>query len=137
MKYSFLAEESAILVYAALLGLEMGLVYDLFRVIRRVWTCHTVISAWMDMTFWGFVAYRTFFIMHTYSNGELRWFAVLGAVTIFYVYQRILSRAVVWLGFGVCSCLKKGMTKGKKALTGIWQMIMMKKRVSKSKEKKG
>lgn len=137
MKYSFLAEESAILVYAALLGLELGLVYDLFRIIRRVWTCHTAVLAVMDMMFWGFAAYRTFFIMHTYSNGELRWFAILGTVVVCYIYQHLVSHFVVWIGFHVGFCLKKGIGKGKKALTGILQMIMMKKRVSKSKEKKG
>ena len=55
--FSFLAEESAILIYAGVLGLEMGLVYDLFRIFRRVWRCNFALTAAMDFLFWSFVKY--------------------------------------------------------------------------------
>ena len=63
------------MIHAGVLGLQMGLMYDLFRVFRRSFRCNLVMIAIMDLLYWGFVGYRTFFVMHTYSNGELRWFA--------------------------------------------------------------
>ncbi len=133
---SFLAEESAILSYAAMLGLEIGLVYDLFRIFRRVWNCHILASVIMDMSFWCFVAYRTFFIMHTYSNGELRWFAVFSAIVVLGLYMNILSRFIVWVGVITLSTWKNGCMRIKKALTGIWKMTIIKLRRKKKREGK-
>lgn len=120
--FSFLAEESAILVYAAMLGLEMGMVYDFFRVFRRSFCCKFIITAVMDMMYWGYVGYRAFFIMHTYSNGELRWFAILGAITILALYMKLCSRCIVKIGTWLLLKIKSIARQGKKLLTSILKM---------------
>lgn len=124
--FSFLAEESAILVYAGVLGLEMGLVYDSFRILRRVWRCNFAVTAAMDFLFWCFVAYRTFSIMHTYSNGTLRWFAVFGAVVILCIYMKLFSKYFVGVSTFVLLRVRNVFIKGKKFLTNILKVAIIK-----------
>lgn len=121
-----MAEESAILLYAGVLGLELGLVYDFFRIIRRVWKCNFFVTACMDLVFWGFTAGRTFYIMHTYSNGTLRWFAVLGVITILYVYMKCFSQYVVQVGTFVLSHIRLAAAGVKKFLTKVLKLTIIK-----------
>ena len=109
-------------MYAAMLGLEMGLVYDFFRVLRRSFCCKFIITAVTDMLYWSYVGYRTFFIMHTYSNGELRWFAILGAVTILALYMKLFSRCIVRMGTWLLLEIKSIAGQVKKLLTRILKM---------------
>lgn len=132
--FSFLAEESYILLYAGALGLEMGLVYDLFRIFRRVFRCHFVLTALMDLLFWIFTAWRTFDIMHTYSNGTLRWFAVMGAMVILGIYLKIFSRYVVFLGIFLLKPVEKIIIHCKNCLTKFLKLSIIKIR---SKHRKG
>lgn len=124
--FSFLAEESKILLYAGRLGLELGLIYDAFRIIRRVWNCNFFWTTSMDMLFWIFTAYRTFYIMHTRSNGTLRWFAVLGAVTVLLIYLRYCSRWLVGGGVFLLSWVKSCINRCKKLLTNSGKLIIIK-----------
>lgn len=121
-----MAKESEILLYAGALGLELGLVYDFFRVIRRVWKCGFFMTACMDLMFWIFTAGRTFYIMHTQSNGTLRWFAVLGVLTILYIYMKWFSSCIVKIGVFVLSYVKSIALWIKKSLTKILKMSIIK-----------
>jgi spore cortex biosynthesis protein YabQ len=125
-RFSFLAEESAILVHAAVLGLEMGLVYDFFRVLRRSFRCKFAVTAIMDLLYWCFVGYRTFYIMHTYSNGELRWFAVLGAITVLALYMKVCSKCIVAIGTWLLVGMKSIAERGKNLLTRNLKMPIIK-----------
>lgn len=124
--FSVLAQESAILIYAGFLGLEIGLVYDGFRIIRRVWNCPMFVIAVMDLVFWGFVAVRTFSVMHTYSNGTLRWFAIFGVMVIWGLYMKLLSRLFIRIGVSVLSGIRFLFAKPKKLLTKILKLFIMK-----------
>ena len=121
-----MAEESAILLYAAVMGLEMGLAYDFLRILRRVWNCNFFVTACMDLFFWGFVAGRTFYIMHTYSNGTLRWFAVFGTLVILAIYLKLFSKIVVISGVFILSKVKACWNVVKKCLTNILKLPIIK-----------
>ena len=125
-KFSFLAAESAILLYASALGIELGIFYDCMRVIRRVWSCKGFVVAIMDLTFWGFTAKRTFYIMHTYSNGTLRWFAVLGVLVVLFIYMKWISCYIVKVGVFVFSAMKTVVCRGKKILTKNLKLSIIK-----------
>ena len=114
------------MLYAGALGLELGLIYDFFRMIRRVWKCNFFVTACMDLIFWIFTAGRTFYIMHTQSNGTLRWFAVLGVLTILFLYIKWFSTYVVKIGIFVLSHVKSIVEWIKKFLTKVLKMTIIK-----------
>ncbi len=104
----------------------MGLVYDLFRIIRRVRKCNLVVTAFMDLAFWGFTAWRTFEIMHTYSNGTLRWFAILGTVVLLGIYMKFFSRYVVSFGVFLLTPVRTFIIWCKKYLTKFLKLSIIK-----------
>ncbi len=124
--YTYLARESTILLYSGALGIEMSLLYDLLRTIRRVFLCNRVVLAFMDMLFWGFTAFRTFYLMHTYSNGTLRWFAIFGTVVVISVYMLLVSKYVMHIGIYILSAIRKLLATIKKCLTKILKLSIMK-----------
>lgn len=125
-EFQFLAEESAILLYAGALGLELGLIYDFFRAVRWVWRCGFMLRACMDLIFWGITGVRTFHIMHTYSNGTFRWFAVLGIMLVLGIYMKAFSRYVVRTGIFLLSYVRLLLTGCKKALTNVLNVTIIK-----------
>lgn len=124
--YTYLARESTILLYSGALGIEMSLLYDFFRMIRRVFSCNRAVLACMDMLFWGFTAFRTFYVMHTYSNGTLRWFAILGTAVVITIYMRFVSKYVVAFGVSILSVVRNILAKANKCLTNILKMTIIK-----------
>lgn len=133
--YSFLAKESAILLYAGGLGLELGLVYDLFRIFRRVWKCGFFMNTCMDLLFWGFTAFRTFYMMHSYSDGTLRWFAIFGVMVILLVYMRWFSRYIVAAGVFGLTKVRKFISNIKNFLTKVLKAAIMKVTIKLRKDK--
>ena len=112
-------------MFAGALGLEIGLAYDLFRIIRRVWRCNFTVVAGMDLLFWGFTGYRTFEIMHTYSNGTLRWFAIFGTMLLLAIYMRFFSKYVVRTGIILLAPIRIIVQHCKKGLTKILKLSII------------
>lgn len=125
-EFTYLAQESKILLYASALGAEVALAYDFLRAIRRVFKPKKIWVAFMDLIFWIFTGYRTFYMMHTYSNGTLRWFAVLGILTVFFVYMYSVSKIVLKVEIFFFTQIKKLLEAVKKGLTNILKLSIIK-----------
>lgn len=129
--------ENLFLLYSLLMGITMTFVYDIFRILRRVWNHNQFLISLEDILFWMVTAVSVFYLMHTQSNGTLRWFAILGALCGMFVYKKTLSGFLVkWISFilgkivGVCRkvlgiigkpfgfCAKKSRKAGEIALCG-------------------
>ena len=87
--------ESVFMLYAILLGVFIVFVYDLLRILRRIIPHNILWISIEDILFWGFCATEVFLLMYHESNGTMRWFAVLGALTGMAVYYYTISRFLV------------------------------------------
>lgn len=83
--------ENLFLLYSVGMGIFITFVYDLFRILRRVFPHGSFWVSFEDLIFWVFCALSVFWMMHSQSNGTLRWFAVLGALTGMFVYIKTVS----------------------------------------------
>ena len=99
--------ENLFLLYSLLMGIFITFVYDLFRVWRRVCTHNAFFISVEDILFWIFCAVSVFYLMHTQSNGTLRWFAILGALTGMFFYKKTLSSFFVNLMSGILKTILK------------------------------
>ncbi len=110
--------------------MELGLIYDLLRILRRTLFGSFFWTALMDLTFWGYTAYRTFYMMHTYSDGTLRWFAVLGVLVVVGVYMKCFSPYILRLGIFLLKpfriLLNRLLNRPKKSLTKTQKVSIMK-----------
>lgn len=124
-EFTYLARESTILLYSGALGIEMSLLYDMLRAMRRAFRCNQVVVASMDLFFWGFTGYRTFYLMHTYSNGTLRWFAILGTIFVITMYMLFVSKLVLAIEIYLLSYIRKELVAIKKCLTKFFKLTII------------
>lgn len=123
--------ENVFLLHAFLLGIEITFLYDILRILRRVFTHGNGMVSLEDIAFWIYCAGKVFLLMFRESNGNLRWFAVLGAVLGMYLYHRTLSPLLVKYVSGFLNMLLNPIHKAlrisvrwvKKKLTGLRKML--------------
>ena len=123
--------ENVFLLHAFLLGIEITFLYDILRILRRVFTHGNGMVSLEDIAFWIYCAGKVFLLMFRESNGNLRWFAVLGAVLGMYLYHRTLSPLLVKYVSGFFNMLLNPIRKAlriavrwvKKKLTRLRKML--------------
>jgi len=87
--YVFLAT-----VYA---GLMIGLMYDLYRMIRRIIKPGNWLTAILDLLFWLVVAVFSFFVLFIANDGEVRFYHFIGFASGWALYILALSQWVMAL----------------------------------------
>lgn len=93
-------DENVFLLYSLIMGIAITFLYDILRSIRRVFSHNGFFVSMEDLLFWLICAVSVFYLMHTQSNGTLRWFAVSGAVIGMFLYRKTISPFFVkWTSF--------------------------------------
>lgn len=90
-----MVDENVFLAHAFFMGIYITFVYDLLRILRRV-VPHS--SFWVsveDLAFWVYCGAKVFLLMHHESDGNLRWFAVLGALVGMLLYRKTIGAPFV------------------------------------------
>lgn len=94
--------ENLFLLYSLGMGIFITFIYDILRIIRRVYVHNNILISFEDILFWLFCALAVFYLMHTESNGTLRWFAILGALVGMLLYKKTVSAFFVkWVSLGL------------------------------------
>lgn len=125
--------ENIFLLHAFLLGVEITFLYDILRILRRVFVHGTGMVSLEDIAFWIYCAGKVFLLMYRESNGNLRWFAVLGAVFGMYLYHRTCSPILVKYVSGFLNMLFNPIRRAlrisgsrvKKKLTRLYKVLKM------------
>lgn len=86
-----MASENIFLFYALLMGIFITFIYDILRIARRVFPHGSFLVSLEDLGFWIYCAAEVFMLMYRFSDGVLRWFAVLGALTGMFLYKKLVS----------------------------------------------
>ena len=90
-----MVNENLFLVHSAIMGVYLAFLYDNIRIFRRLVPHNTLCISLEDIGFWAYLAVEVFLLMYQESNGVLRWFSVLGALTGIFVYKKLLGRFYV------------------------------------------
>ncbi len=86
-----MASENEFLLHALLMGIFITFVYDILRILRRTVPHNGFMVSLEDLIFWIYCAEKVFLMMYHESDGNLRWFAVIGALTGMFLYKKIVS----------------------------------------------
>ena len=97
------------------MGIYITFVYDIIRTFRKILTHNLFWVSVEDLFFWVYCAAEVFLLMHHESDGNLRWFAVLGALMGMLLYLKITGYI-------------------KKKLTSLFKLLKMNHRKAKSHE---
>lgn len=87
----YMANENEFLLHALLMGIFITFIYDVIRIFRRVIPHSSFFVSLEDLGFWIYCGGSVFLLMYHESNGELRWFAVFGAIAGMLLYKKVIS----------------------------------------------
>ncbi len=90
-----MGSENQFLIHALLMGISVTFLYDILRIARRVVPHKGFLVSLEDLCFWAYCTEKVFLLMHRFSNGMLRWFAVLGALAGMFLYRKLASPVLV------------------------------------------
>ncbi|MCI8286273.1 MAG: spore cortex biosynthesis protein YabQ [Lachnospiraceae bacterium] len=90
-----MANENQFLLHSFIMGVFITYVYDLLRIFRRVVPHGTFLISVEDLVFWIYSGTKVFLLMYYESDGTLRWFAVIGALTGMFLYRKLISPLLV------------------------------------------
>ena len=136
-------QEADFLLVSVLFGAGLTAVYDILRIARRAVRHASAAVAVEDFLYWIFAALACFCLLFAMNDGNMRWFALAGALSGMWLYHISLSRVVValfgtalgyllkWIGFPLkvaASLLKKQ----KKWLTMKIRLILEERKKKKS-----
>lgn len=86
-----MASENQFLLHALLMGIFITFVYDILRILRRAVPHNSIMVSLEDLGFWVYCAEKVFLMMYHESDGNLRWFAVIGALAGMLLYKKTVS----------------------------------------------
>lgn len=94
-----------------LVGMGLVLIYDVFRILRRVIKHGTVLIGIEDLCFWLLCTIAVFLLLYRENDGMMRMFAFVGILIGMAVYLAVFSRFIlrffVWLFAGILKGIKK------------------------------
>lgn len=76
-------------------GIAITFVYDLIRILRRVFKHPKGFQSFEDILFWMFSTVFLFRLLYQLNNGIIRWFAVFGLFCGMLFYKKIFSETFV------------------------------------------
>ena len=146
--------ELQFLLHSFLIGILITILYDLFRILRRVIPHNIVAVSIEDILYWSFCSLIIFVLLVKEHNGILRWFAVAGAGVGMLLYKKTLGNFFVhyisllfckllhlvgrilrplnmvkqrmyFMGKKTQKPLKMGIRRGKKKLTQTGKLLKM------------
>lgn len=96
-----ITNELYVFLCTVLAGISIGVVYDLFRVVRGRVKVSGLFTDIQDILFWVISTGIVFFVVFTTNNGKVRWYeffgVILGMVFYFSALSRIFRRILNWI----------------------------------------
>ena len=79
----------------SLTGIIIGIIYDIFRVLRKSFKTSDIITYFEDILFWIITGILILYNIWFFNNGEIRLFMFLGIILGVLIYMLILSNLVI------------------------------------------
>lgn len=95
------------MITSVLLGVAIGIVYDLFRILRELYPFKKASTMWLDLFFFFLATIMTLLFSVAVGGGQLRVYVLAMGILGVWLYQQSLSRLVVFLGVLVGRQLKR------------------------------
>lgn len=90
-----------------LTGLAIGILFDIFRILRRSFKTKDFITYIEDILFWVFTGIILLYSIFTFNNGELRGFVFIGVLLGIILYILTLSKYLIKICVYTVNIIKK------------------------------
>ena len=88
-------------------GIIIGLLFDIFRILRRSFKTSDIITYLQDILFWILTGFILLYSIFTFSNGEIRFYMFLGVFLGCLIYMLIFSKYFININVKIILILKK------------------------------
>ncbi|QCX33755.1 spore cortex biosynthesis protein YabQ [Caloramator sp. E03] len=76
-------------------GVIIGIMFDIYRIIRGFNNPNRLITAFSDLLFWIFAAIVLFIFFFITNNGELRYYTFVGIIIGLFLYFELISKFIL------------------------------------------
>lgn len=88
-------------------GIIIGLLFDIFRILRRSFKTSDIITYLQDILFWILTGLILLYSIFTFSNGEIRFYMLLGVLLGCLIYMLMFSKYFININVKIILVLKK------------------------------
>ena len=90
-----------------LTGMSIGILFDIFRILRKSFQTIDFITYIQDFLFWLLAGAILLYSIFSFNNGELRGYIFIGVILGIILYMLILSKYFVKISVAIINILKK------------------------------
>ena len=119
----YIYQEGRFWLISLCMGAGIAMLYDCFRIVRRVVRHSNFWISVEDLLYWLAVSVGVFVILYYENNGVLRWFAVLGAAVGMIVYKGVLGHFLVDIFSEILIWGKKQLLRFGRWMFGPWRKM--------------
>ena len=105
-------------------GVGIGFLFDFFRILRKSFKTHDIITCFEDILFWILTGLIILYNIWYFNNGKIRLFMFIGIIMGTIMYMLILSNILRKVITFIISILKSGILKLLKILVIPFKTII-------------
>ena len=103
-----MSQNQIYLFYIFLLtGILIGLLFDVFRILRKSFKTSDVMTIVHDILFWLLTSILTIYTVFKFNNGEIRSYVLFGIATGLLLYVLLFSKIVINVNVAIIKFAKK------------------------------
>lgn len=87
-------------------GIIIGLLFDVFRILRRTFKTSDIVTYFQDILFWILTGFILLYSIFAFANGEIRFYMFLGAFLGCLIYMLALSKTFIKVNVKIVLALK-------------------------------
>lgn len=88
-------------------GAIIGLVFDIFRILRKSFKTSDIITIIQDILFWIITGLIILYSIFVFNNGEIRFFMFIGIFLGVGLYMLLLSRYIIKASVAIITFIKR------------------------------
>lgn len=108
----------------SLTGVEIGILFDFFRILRRTIKTGNIVTYIQDILFWILTGILVLYNIWYFNNGEIRIYMFLGIIIGTLIYMSTLSSIFVKLFTKIFSIIIKALEIPFKTIISIFRKII-------------
>lgn len=98
--------QTYLFIVFTIVGIIIGILFDIFRILRKSFKTKDIVTYIEDILFWILTGIIILFSMYKFSNGELRFFMIIGIIMGTLMYMITFSRYVIKISVFIIKIIK-------------------------------
>ena len=99
--------QTYLFIVFTIVGIMIGILFDIFRILRKSFKTNDIVTYIEDFLFWILTGIIILFSMYKFSNGELRFFMIVGIIIGTLMYMITFSKYIIKISVFIINIIKR------------------------------